>query len=155
MRSAAHALRALARWYDRSAEQIFDDRLGAEQDPASAVAAAERELRAFAGELEALADRHAGLVKEVDHLHHRDLYAIAGDELAEHPEHYTVREISDVPMAQSTLGTSYHREDVACAEARARARHGYPDSIYRVIAVRPGAPDRTVGEWPGEDDEDA
>lgn len=152
VRSAAHALRALAGWYDRSRERIFDDHLGAEHDATIAVAAAERELRTFAAELEALADRHARLVIEVDHLHHRDLYAIADDELAEHPEHYAVREISQAPGTQLTLGT-YEHEDVARAEACASARLGFIDRVYRVIAVSP-AGESTVAQWPGQGDAD-
>ena len=83
VRSSVHALRALAGWYDRCSERIFDERLRAEQDATKAVAAAERALRAFAAELEAVAERHAGLVAEVDHLDQRDVYALADDELGE------------------------------------------------------------------------
>jgi len=148
VRSSAHALRALAGWYDRCSERIFDERLGAEQDATKAVAAAERALRAFAAELEAVAERHAGLVVEFDHLDHRDLYALADDELADLDEHYAVCEITRAPVAQLTLGV-YNREDVARAEARARAQDGSIGGDYHVVAVM------HVGEWPGEGDKDA
>lgn len=149
VRSSAHALRALAGWYERCSERIFDDRLGAEQDATKAVAAADRALRAFAAELEAVADRHAGLVAEVDHLDHRDLYALAEDELGESGDAYAVRETTGETAVQVALGL-YEREDVARAEARARARDGSVGSVYRVVAVMYGAPDRTVAEWSGE-----
>ena len=61
VRSSAHASRALAGWYDRCSQRIFDECLGAEQDATKPVAAAERALRAFAAKLEALAERHGGL----------------------------------------------------------------------------------------------
>ena len=48
----------------------------------------------------------------------------------------------------------YEREDVARAEARARARDGSVGSVYRVVAVMYGSPDRTVAEWPGEGDDE-
>jgi hypothetical protein len=151
--SSAHALRALAGWYGRCSERIFDDRVGAEQDATTAVAAAERALRAFAAELEAVAERHAGLVGEVDHLDHRDLYALTYDELADAGEAYAVREVTRAPAAELALGL-YDREDVARAEARAQARAGSADSTYRVVAVMYGSPERTVAEWPGEGDDD-
>lgn len=153
VRSSAHALRALAGWYDRCSEQIFDERLGAEQDATKAVAAADRALRAFAAELDAVADRHAWLVAEVDHLDHRDLYALVVDDFAEADDAYAVREVTRAPAAEVSLGL-YDREDVARAEARARARAGSAGSMYRVVAVMYGWPDRTVAEWPGEGDED-
>jgi hypothetical protein len=153
VRSSAHALRALAGWYDRSSDRIFDDRVGAEQDATASVAAAERALRVFAAELEALADRHAGLVGEVDQLGHRDLYALTDDELADAGEAYAVREVTRAPAAELSLGL-YDREDIARAEARARARAGSVSSMYRVVAVMYGSPDRTLAEWPGEGDDE-
>jgi len=153
VRSSAHALRALAGWYDRCSERIFDDRLGAEQDATKAVAAAERALRAFAAELEAVAERHGGLVGEVDHLDHRDLYALADDELDEFGEAYAVREITGETAVPVSLGL-YEREDVARAEARAGARDGSVGSVYRVVAVTDGVPDRPVAQWPGEGGKD-
>lgn len=149
VRSSAHALRALAGWYERCSERIFDERLGAEQDATKAVAAADRALRAFAAELEAVADRHAGLVAEVDHLDHRDVYALTDAELGESGEAYAVREITGETAVQVSLGL-YEREDVAWAEARTRARGGSVGSVYRVVAVTDGAPDRTVAQWPGD-----
>jgi len=50
---------------------------------------------------------------------------------------------------QVSLGL-YEREDVARAEARARAREGAVGSVYRVVAVTDGGPDRPVAQWPGE-----
>jgi hypothetical protein len=149
VRSSAHALRALAAWYDRCSERIFDDRVGAEQDATATVAGAERALRAFAADLEAVAGRYAKLVAEVDHLDDRDLYKLTEDELAEAGEAYAVCEVIRAAAPPVRLAI-YEREDVARGEARARARSGSVGSVYRVVAVMPGAPDRTVAQWPGE-----
>lgn len=121
VRSSAHASRALAGWYDRCRQRIFDERLGAEEDATKAVTAAERALRAFAAELEALADRHGELVGEVDHLRHRDLISLAVDELGESGQAYAVREITGLTAVHVSLGL-YERADVARRGPRAGTR---------------------------------
>ena len=60
-----------------------------------------------------------------------------------------MREITGETAVQVSLGL-YEREDVARAEARARARDGSVGSVYRVVAVRYGAPDRPLAQWLGE-----
>ena len=60
-----------------------------------------------------------------------------------------MREVTRSTAVQVSLGL-YEREDVARAEARARARDGSVGSVYRVVAVTDGAPDRPVAQWPGE-----
>jgi len=109
VRSSAHALRAVTGWYDRCSERFFDERLGAEHDATKAIAAADRALRAPAAELEAVAERHAGLVVEVDHLDHRDVYVLADDELGESGGAYAVREIMGEPAVQVSLGRARGR----------------------------------------------
>jgi len=71
------------------------------------------------------------------------VYALADDELGESVEAYALREITGQTAVQVSLGL-YEREDVARAEARARARGGSVGTLYRIVAVMYATPDRPV-----------
>jgi hypothetical protein len=149
--SAAHALRAIAGWYEHCREDIFDDRVGAEQDAGRVLEHAERSLRAFAAELVDVAERHNALVHDVDSLRHRDLYALTDSELGEHETYYAVLDVMPGDGRAIRFG-AYTRYDVARYHARRYARASSPDDVYRVDAVTADGASRPLAQWSGEHD---
>lgn len=152
--AAAHALRALAGWYERNADQLFDEHCGAEQDAIQLARVAERQLRAFAEDLHSVADRHAPLIAELDHLSDRAAYELAFDELDDEDEYYAVVEVSYATASDQILRASV-RLDVARYHAQRLARRGTPGNVYRVVPVINGEQEPHVAQWPGEGDPDA
>jgi hypothetical protein len=143
-------LQSAARWCDRHADDLFDDRRGAEQAATDVAAEAALALRKIGQRLRAAADDGANKLAPLQRLDRRELYMLGDDERADEPEYFAVVELDFSSAASRDLAWT-SREDVARFKARQAARCGVPGRHYAVVHVLEG--DRLaepLATWPGE-----
>jgi hypothetical protein len=146
---SVRALRALAAWQASHAAELFEHGGDAEQDATALARASAKELRAFAGELEAAALRHAGLIEDLRRLTHRAVYEVTAEEVEGEEEYYAVVEVERASASHELIHRRYTRVDVARSYAQHLAEHGSYKNVYRVVPVLEGERLPHVAQWPG------
>ena len=147
--SSAAALRALASWHASHAAELFEHDGNAEQDATALARASAKQLRAFAGELEAVAVRHADLITDLRRLTHPDVYEVTADEVDDENEYYAVVEVERASPNDELIDRRYTRVDVARAYAQQLAEQGSHKNLYRVVPVLEGERLPHIAQWPG------
>jgi hypothetical protein len=133
---SARALRALAAWHSAHDAELFDREGGAEQDATAVIRASAKELRAFAAELEAAAQRHQDLIEQLRRLVHPDVYEVQADEVDDEDEYYAIVVAEPASSGVELVHRRYTRVDVARAYARQLAHSGSYRHAYRVVPAR-------------------
>jgi hypothetical protein len=137
--AAADVLGALSHWYERHADDLFDEAAGT--------------LRAFGVQLREDARRSTDALGALRRLGRRALHEIDEHELDDEDEAYAICEIDYAGVRETDLKL-YTRLDVARHAARRIARRGQPGNAYRVVPIIAGEREQHVAEWPGEGERD-
>jgi hypothetical protein len=148
--ASAQALRALAAWHASHTTELFDGEGDAEHDATALVRASAKGLRAFAGELEAVALRHRDLIADLRRLTHPDVYEVTAEELEDEDEYYAVIEVQRAAASYELIHRRYTRVDVARRYAQQLAQDGSYKNVYRVVPVLDAKQLAHVAQWPGD-----
>jgi hypothetical protein len=152
--AAADVLGALSHWYERHADDLFDENVGAEGDAQAVAREAGGALRALGAQLREDAGSSTEALAGLRRFGNRALYELDEDELDDEDEAYAVCEV-DFAGGRETDVKLYARLDVARHAAREVARGGQPGNVFRVVPIIGGERERHVAEWPGKGEGDA